>query len=285
MQRHGPHALGAALLFGFVSFCELGASSCSGRSLASRSAAPSGSPGDADGGYGGAFPAVEPTATNVDNEDPGESSGPASVTPEAGDAADDGEVGAGAAIVDDAPDGACTSPLAAGDLTIDELMVESVAGAGDDGEWFEVASGLDCVANLNGLHGECPRGSKVSTFDVTSDTWIPAHGTFVVADSNDPAINHRLPGTLVVWLGHPGDVLRNQGSTITLTLSGAGGGDIIDTVTYPSLPADVGASLAFPSGCDPSLRADFTHWKRSTASWFPGFLGTPNAANTDVECP
>jgi hypothetical protein len=160
-------------------------------------------------------------------------------------------------------------------------MIESVAGSGDDGEWFEVSSGLDCVANLNGLHGECPRASKVATFDVTSDTWLPAHGTFIVADSNDPAINHRLPGLILVWLGHQGDVLRNQGSTITLSVAGV----IIDTITYPSLPAVVGASIAFPSGCDPSLRADFTNWKRSTASWFPGFLGTPNAPNTDVECP
>jgi hypothetical protein len=281
MQRHRTRALGVAVLFGFVSLCELAGSSCSGRSLVSGSALPAGTPGGTDGGYGGAFPAVEPTATNVDDEAPAESSDPASVGPDAGESGDDGELDAGAAMVDDAPDGACTSPLAAGDLTIDELMIESVAGSGDDGEWFEVTSGLDCVVNLNGLHGECPRGSKVSTFDVTGDTWVPAHGTFVVADSNDPAINHRLPGTLVVWLGHPGDVLRNQGSTITLTLSGG----IVDTVTYPSLPADVGASLAFPSGCDPSLRADFTHWKRSTASWFPGFLGTPNAPNTDVACP
>jgi hypothetical protein len=160
-------------------------------------------------------------------------------------------------------------------------MTESVAGSGDDGEWLEVTSTLGCTVNLNGLHGECPHGSKVSTFDVTGDLWLPAHGSFVVADSTDPAINHDLPGLVLAWAGHTGDILRNQGSTLTLTLAGV----LVDTVTYPSLPAVVGASLAFPAGCEAGLRADFTHWKRSTASWFPGFFGTPNAPNADVECP
>ncbi len=179
------------------------------------------------------------------------------------------------------PDGACAQPLGAGALRIDELMIESVAGTGDDGEWLEVVSTLDCAANLSGLHGECPRGSKVATFDVTSDLWIPPRGTFVVADSNDPAINHYLPGLVVAWFGHLGDVLRNQGTTISLQWNGT----LVDTVTYPSLKLTVGDSISFPAGCDAGLRSDFTAWQRSTGSWFPGFLGTPNAPNTDVTCP
>ncbi len=200
-------------------------------------------------------------------------------------ALDDGEASAADVPIDEAtdalPDGACLQPPGAGALRIDELMIASVAGTGDNGEWFEIGSALDCAANLNGLHGECPHGSKVTTFDVTGDLWIPAHGTLVVADSSDPAINHDLPGAVVVWFDHPGDVLRNQGTTITLSLDGT----MLDTVTYPSLTLAVGDSLAFPSDCDASERADFSKWKRSTASWFPGFLGTPNAPNTDVACP
>ena len=200
---------------------------------------------------------------------------------------DDGETGADDDDSTDettdasVPDGACPQPLAPGDLRIDELMIESVAGAGDDGEWVEIQSALGCAANLSGLHGECPRGAKVATFDVTGDLWIPPHGTFVVADSSDPAINHDVPGTVVVWFGHQGDVLRNKGSTITISWNGT----LLDTVTYPALTLAVGDSVAFPAGCDPSQRDDFAQWKRSTASWFPGFLGTPNAPNTDVECP
>jgi hypothetical protein len=181
---------------------------------------------------------------------------------------------------DAGPDGACALPLAPGDLAIDELMIESVVGAGDYGEWIEVQSRLDCMADIRGLHGECPRGAKVATFDVTTDVWLPARGTFVIADSSDPAINHDLPGLVIVWFGQPGDVLRNKGSTITLSL----GGTLLDTVTYPALALAAGDSWAFPDDCDPSARSDFTKWKRSTASWFPGFLGTPNQPNTDVAC-
>jgi len=193
---------------------------------------------------------------------------------------DDGAAGADGAS-DGAQEGSCTGPLSPGDLVIDELMIESVAGAGDDGEWLEVRSTLDCAANLLGLHGECPRAASVITFDVTSDLWLPAAGTFIVADSMVPAINHYLPGAVVTWAGHPGDVLRNQGSTVSLLMNGV----LIDSVTYPGLKLKVGRSWEFPSDCDPSLRADFENWQTATSSWFPAFFGTPNAANDDVHCP
>jgi hypothetical protein len=60
---------------------------------------------------------------------------------------------------------------------------------------------------------------------------------------------------------------------------------VIDTLTYPAVSLTVGASLSFPSDCDPGARSDWTLWQTSTASWFPGFLGTPNAPNIDVTCP
>jgi hypothetical protein len=235
--------------------------------------------GPGDGGYGGAFPAssvpagddADPPAINSLLDSPALDDADASASE---DASDD-------AATDSRPDGACPQPPGPGDLRIDELMIASVAGAGDDGEWLEIENALDCAANLNGVHGDCPRGAKVATFDVTGDLWIPPHGTFVVADSIDPAINHDLPGVLIAWFNHPGDVLRNKGATITLSLNGT----MLDTITYPALTLVVGDSLAFPSDCDPSERLDFTKWRWSTASWFPGFFGTPNAPNTDVTCP
>ena len=181
----------------------------------------------------------------------------------------------------DADDAGCTAPLAAGSLAIDELMIESVAGTGDYGEWVEVENSLACAVNLRGLHGECATGATVHTFDVTGNVWIPAGGTFLVADSSDPAINHYLPGTLVVWTGQPGDVLRNEGGTVTLMWNGS----LVDTVTYPSRKLVVGASIAFPSNCMPTQITDWTTWQTSISSWFPGFDGTPNAPNTDVTCP
>ncbi|MDP8999564.1 MAG: lamin tail domain-containing protein, partial [Myxococcota bacterium] len=127
--------------------------------------------------------------------------------------------------------GTCPSPMAPGDLVIDELMIESVAGSGDHGEWLEIASTVGCALNLRGLHGNAPSGNKVRTFDVGDDTWIPAFGRFIVADSTSGAINHDLPGTLIVWSGQPGDVLRNKGTTVTIHMNGV----MIDVVTYPSM--------------------------------------------------
>jgi hypothetical protein len=93
--------------------------------------------------------------------------------------------------------------------------------------------------------------------------------------------SHSLPGVVLAWDGNLGDILRNKGTTITLRVGGA----IIDTVTYPELSLTVGTSIAFPSDCGSSRRDDWTTWQTSASSWFPGFLGTPNAPNTDVHCP
>jgi hypothetical protein len=179
------------------------------------------------------------------------------------------------------PDDACDGGLSPGQLIIDELMIESVAGTGDDGEWLEVANAAGCAVDLRGLHAECPRGSKVATLDISSDEWLAPGALFVVADSTTPAINHYLPGLVYAWAGHPSDVLRNQGATISLM----SGDTVIDSVTYPKLPLSVGASLAFPGDCDAGARDDWTEWQTSQATYFPGFLGTPNGPNDDVQCP
>lgn len=233
-----------------------------------------------DAGVAPGVAVVDPTATAADAS-AGDLTSPLTPSGPAGDANSWPDVSAAIASVPDAgPEGGCGRPPASGDLLIDELMIESIAGTGDYGEWFEIASNATCLLNLRGLHGECPRGAKVATFDVADDLWVPANGTFVVADSSDPAINHYLPGPLLNWFGHPGDVLRNKGTTITLTLNG----NVIDSVTYPALSLVVGTSFAFPADCDPTVRSDWTRWKLSTASWFPGFFGTPNSPNLDVSC-
>jgi hypothetical protein len=160
-------------------------------------------------------------------------------------------------------------------------MIQSVAGAGDDGEWLEVANAGDCSVDLRGLHAEAPRGTKVATLDLSDDLWLAPGASFVVADSTTPAINHYLPGVVYAWFSHPADVLRNKGSTVTLIA----GGVIVDSVTYPALALEVGASIAFPNDCDAAARADWSLWRTSVGSYFPGFSGTPNAPNDDVHCP
>ena len=182
---------------------------------------------------------------------------------------------------DAGPNGVCARPLAPGDLAIVEVMIASTAGSGDHGEWLEVRSSRDCALSLRGLHGEGAVGGHVHTFDVIDDVWLAPRGTFVVADSIDPAINHDLPGVVLAWEGNAGDVLRNLGSTVTLRANGA----IVDSLTYPALKITVGASVAFPHDCDGGARSDFGSWRTSTRSWFPGFSGTPNAPNVDVHCP
>jgi hypothetical protein len=194
---------------------------------------------------------------------------------------DDASTDASAAPVDAGPDAACTQPLGAGDLLIDELMIESVAGTGDDGEWLEVANAAGCAVNLRGLHGECPVGAEVHAFDVSEDVWIPPGGTFIIADSEDPAVNHYLPGLVLAWAGQPGDVLRNMGGTVTLSL----GQILVVSLTWPSLKLTIGTTVELPADCPADDADQLVVWQPATASWFPGFHGTPNAPNTDVQCP
>jgi hypothetical protein len=177
--------------------------------------------------------------------------------------------------------GACAHALGSGDLIIVELMIESTTGTGDHGEWVEVMSTLDCAVDLNGLSGNAPTGAKVVTFEIDSDVWIPARGTFVIADSTDPAVNHELPGLVVPWSGQPGDVLRNEGATVTLLMNS----DIVDSVTSPNLKLTPGISISFPRDCPLSFRPTWSAWQPSIASWFPAFRGTPNGPNDDVHCP
>jgi Lamin Tail Domain len=201
---------------------------------------------------------------------------------DAGVALRDADAGEGKGpSLDAGGDAGCTQPIGPGVLVIDEMMIESVAGAGDYGQWIEIANTSSCAVDLSGLHAECPVGSKVRTLDVGEDVWIPPGGSFVIADSTDPAINHYLPGTVLAWDGDPGSVLRKSGGTISLMANDA----IVDSVTWPKLAVLVGVSVEFPASCSPSQRSDWTAWQDAMSSWFPSFYGTPNAPNTDVSCP
>jgi hypothetical protein len=180
-------------------------------------------------------------------------------------------------------DAACSGPLAPGDLLIDELMIASQPGTGDHGEWVEVMSTRSCAVNLNGLYAEVPHGQGTTTATVAADLWLPAYAAFLIVDSSDSAQNHDLPPSiLVTWgAGTSSDVLKNSGNTITLFTATA----TIDALTYTATAKLIdGASMAFPSNCDPSLRSDFHNWQASLASWTPGFFGTPGVPNTDVSC-
>jgi hypothetical protein len=47
----------------------------------------------------------------------------------------------------------------------------------------------------------------------------------------------------------------------------------------------IGTTVELPADCPAGDVDQFGVWQSATASWFPGFYGTPNAPNTDVQCP
>jgi hypothetical protein len=185
---------------------------------------------------------------------------------------------------DAAPDAdVCTFDLGPGDLVIDELMIASQAGAGDHGEWLEVASTQDCVLDLKGLFAAVVHGKGAVTASIANDVLLPPHGYFLIADSAEPSLNNNLPGMVFVWgSGTSSDVLDNSGDTITLYTATA----TIDTLTYPDSDKLVdGSSMEFPADCAPSMRVEFGNWQAAVASWTPGLFGTPMGPNSDVSCP
>jgi len=173
----------------------------------------------------------------------------------------------------------CDGPLVAGDLQISEMLISSRAGSNDDGEWVEIRSTRTCWLKLQGLAIESPRGTIVNGVTVADNFELEPKGTFVVADSADPAKNHGLPGKIYAW--GTTDVLKNDGDTLALKL----GATVVDTLTYPSFSNLIaGRALAFPSDCPATVRSDWQRWSLTFDEYKVGFKGTPNAANDDVAC-
>jgi hypothetical protein len=175
---------------------------------------------------------------------------------------------------------ACDAVRREGDLIFDEVMITTEPGSADRGQWLEVRSTLSCTVNLLGLHASAPHGQSFRTMDVTTDIWLAPGGLFVIADTTDASANGALPGLVLAWTGDPADALHKTSDVVTLSF-----GDVtLDTLTYPSKKRVEGVSFAFPSNCDPFLRADFANWRPSVYSWTAGLFGTPGSSNTDVMC-
>lgn len=174
----------------------------------------------------------------------------------------------------------CSGALAAGDLVIAELLIMSRPGSGDDGEWVEIKSARTCWLKVKGLSIESPRGTTgLDTVTITEDFELAPNGTFIVADSVNPARNHALPGKIFSWAST--DVLKNDGDTVALKI----GTTTVDTLTYPAFSnLEPGRTLAFPSDCPGGVRNDWARWSLTFAVYTAGFKGTPNAANDDVAC-
>ncbi|AKV02167.1 hypothetical protein AKJ09_08830 [Labilithrix luteola] len=173
----------------------------------------------------------------------------------------------------------CEGNLVAGHLAVTELLIASRAGSNDDGEWVEITNTRSCWLKIKGITVESPRGAAFNTATVTDDLEIGPEGSFIVADSLDPAKNHRLPGVVVSW--NATDVLKNDGDTVTVKL----GDTVIDSITYPAFSnLQPGRTLAFPDDCTWGVRSDWQRWSLSFDNWSTGMVGTPNATNDDVAC-
>jgi hypothetical protein len=174
----------------------------------------------------------------------------------------------------------CTGPIAAGDLRIQEIMIASRTGSGDDGEWVEIVSNKNCWLNLKNVRIESPRGTQTDFVTITTDFDLAPYGTFIAADSKDPTKNHNLPG--IVFAFNSSDVFKNDGDTIRV-LSGT---TVIDEITYPNFSnLEYGASVSFPWDCLYwSERADWNRWSYSFTKWDGVHYGTPNTDNDDVTC-
>jgi hypothetical protein len=207
----------------------------------------------------GVFPASERPANNADggggNDDAGGGGEPV-VTPYCGDT------------------------LAPGDLAIVEVMIASVTGSGDSGEWIEIQNVRDCTLKLKGVSVASPRGAAgANTAIVPDDLELAPHATFVVANSADPAKNHNIPGTVIAW--NATDVLKNSGDAVKVSL----GATVIDSIEYPSFTnLTAGRALSFPSDCIGNDRKLWDRWSLTFNEWAPGFKGTPNRPNADVSC-
>ena len=138
----------------------------------------------------------------------------------------------------------------------------------------------DCTLDLKGLYAVVPHGMGTTLASITTDTMLPPHGFFLIADSSDPLKNHGLPGIVVTWgTGTSSDVLLNSGDTITLYTASA----TIDVLTYPN-PSKMleGASMAFPSNCNPGPTA-FGNWQ--PVAWSTGTSATPSSLGLVFKTP
>lgn len=264
----------------------LSAAACAGAPAAKTKAKPDAS---AEGDYerpgspGGLPPPVPP---DYEDEDAGVFAAPerksTTTAPTDAGARSNGDGGDAPATDGGATGAPCAGPLKEGDLAIVEIMIRSVAGAGDRGEWIEVQSTRDCTLNLRGLKIQSPRGEAgIDGLTVETDLLLPPNRTIVVASSLAPSTNNYLPGVVLALPGDLSDVLKNDGDTIQLVANGV----TVDSLTYPKFSTvEAGRSIAFPWDCAWSERGDWSRWSYSFYGWSGAFKGTPNSDNTDVAC-
>lgn len=185
------------------------------------------------------------------------------------------------AMVEPEPDAAVVNPVpcapSATNILITEVMVASITGSGDKGEWFEIHNVGDCIVDLAGVEIVSPTGSGVEKVHSIVAGTIDPDGYFVLALSGNAADNHGLKFDYVYENSALDDVVLNNGADwIELRFGGAA----LDRASWPSSGFTYGATKYFPANLDPAMNGDWSKWLVSTAvysSMGGTFLGTPGA--------
>lgn len=164
-------------------------------------------------------------------------------------------------------------------IAIVELMISSVSGSGDRGEWIELRNAGDCTVDLGGLTLVSPAsgtGPEVS-YTVPAGTIVTAGGRLVLAQSANPSENHGL--TFDLAYGASGLVLDNGGDWIELR-SGAG---TIDRVSWTATTFVRGATRTFPDARPIATNDNQANWCNATTAYSSAtggpFYGTPGGPN------
>lgn len=175
----------------------------------------------------------------------------------------------------------CTSPPGPSDLMIDEILVASRRGLGDDGEWVEIRNMRTCTLEIGGVVVSSPRGPSMDSVTVPAGTTLAPGARFVVASAS-AVTAQGLTGLVLTWPASTTDVFANGGDTVRI----GRGATLLHELTYGDISNDAyGRSLSFPSDCAPTRRVDLSAWTLSTQALTPSVKGTPNRANDDVKCP
>ncbi|MFK7992056.1 MAG: lamin tail domain-containing protein [Sandaracinaceae bacterium] len=216
-------------------------------------------------------PPVDAGPMDAGMPDGGPDAGP---LPDSGPTPDSGPVDSGMT-------GACVP--APGQVLINEVMVASQSGGGDQGEWFELRNRGSCTVNLAGLVLEGTNGAGAAvTHDVVSGL-LTAGGFFLLAQNGAMAANHALPGVDYVYGdGSAGITFSNSSDSLTLTYMGA----TIDSIGWGSTDHQPSESRQLDRGASASGSSiGGSNWCRSTAVYSSTtggpFRGTPGAQNAD----
>jgi len=169
-----------------------------------------------------------------------------------------------------------TGPRSLG-LVLSELMLAPCESAPGAGQWFELHNPGDVDVSLNGLTLQDGAGGS---FLISDAPPVAAGGWYVVAASDDPAINGGITPDLV----YSGLDFSPDGGEITLL---DGESELLSTTwTAATLPdAECASAAVDPAVIGTPTERSFDSWCAATTTYGSGDSGTPGEANLSCVVP